>query len=129
MGQKDDMIHDLQNVIRDSIKEWFDSKDRFDNRFILNSSVVKGSTFEKNEFVSNLHVVLPSDSTLMEVVIGDRDEIEFEGSAKVASSLQIPKKGPELNSWSQAIFSFQGTANVTYDSMSKRIIISDLNLR
>lgn len=129
MGQKDELIHDLQNSIRERTIEYFDSIDRFENRFILNSSVVEGSAFEKNEFVSNLHINLPPDSVLMEVVLGDRDEIEIEGSAKVASTTQMPKKGPELNSWSQAIFGFQGIIEVSYDSSSKRILVQSLTIR
>lgn len=108
--------------------EYFDTLEKYDGQFILNSSIITGSTFENKELVSNLHVSPLSDGEIIEVILGDRKELEFQCSAKVATSSRTPKKGPALNTWSQSLFSFKGIAYVSYDDQEKRIIPKCLSI-
>tara|TARA_B100000508_G_scaffold138385_1_gene134330 strand:- start:10975 stop:11364 length:390 start_codon:yes stop_codon:yes gene_type:complete len=128
MNQKEELEYHLRNSLREKIESYFDSIDRFEGQFILNSEIVKDSPYEGKDLISNLQLELPSQGELMEVVLGDRNQIVIQGILKVATSSQIPKKGPSLNMWSQSLFSIQGVATVSYDPNSKRIEVSTLSI-
>ncbi len=128
MTKQEEMLNKLSDALSVKIIEHFEGIDKFENKFILNSKIVKDSPFENNSFCSEIAVFIDKSISFLEIIMGETQEVSFRATARIASTSNIPKRGKELNNWSSTIFSFTIYAEISMDEERKEIIVSNFFL-
>lgn len=129
MSSQEKMIEKLKYDLNVKVEQYFDSIDRFEHEFVLNSKITKDSPFEKNPFCSEFTLYNLDKLPITDVIIGDLKEINVTGNIRIATSSLLPKKGKELNSWSSSIFGISINAKVSFSQETRAIEVSKVEVR
>ncbi|MDX2362001.1 MAG: hypothetical protein QNK23_14420 [Crocinitomicaceae bacterium] len=129
MSTTEKVMQDFQNKLRIEITKYFNSINRFDSKYILNSSFTAGSTFEKTTFCSEFRFYNVHELPVPAIIFGDVHEVSIEGEVKVATSTRPPKSGKELDSWTSTLFGISIFTEVSFDNDEKVININNLVIR
>jgi hypothetical protein len=129
MSTQEKMIEKLRLDLLKNVEAYFESVDRFEREFILNSRITKDSPFEKNQFCSDFTICNLNELPIGDIMLGDTNEISVLANVRIATSSNIPKRGKELNSWSSSIFGITIKAEVSFNFDTKEIEVSKIDVR
>ncbi len=129
MSNKEKIVENLRMDLQPMVESYFDSIEKFENQFILNSRITKGSPFEKSTFCSNFTIYNLNEIPITEIILGDCEEIILASDIRIATSGLKPKEGKELNSWSSSIFGITINAEVSFNQETKSIEVLKVKVR
>ena len=128
MSTQQKLIKKLNLDLKDYVEQYFNSIDRFENQYILNSKITKDSPFENKPFCSEFTIFNLKEISLTDIIMGDLNKFEVQGNFKIATSSLLPKKGKELDLWTYSIFGIKIKAEASFNPEFMSIDISKIEV-
>jgi hypothetical protein len=128
MSRTEKIFNNLESSLKLKVEEYFDSIERFDGKFILNSRIRKDSIWELTPICSEFVIFNLKELQLTDIILGDLKDISLIGDIKIASSFMAPKHGKELNSWSETNFNIRINAELLFNQCDDTIEISKVEV-
>lgn len=129
MSTQEKLVNQLNEDLRDSVVKYFDKFEKFDHQFILNSAIAKDSPIENKPLCSEFKIYDLNKIPFIDIMAGEVSKIEVVSDIKIATSSLPPKKGKELNMWSDSIFGIKIYADVSYNAENKVIEVKKVEVR
>ena len=129
MSTQEKLVNQLNTDLRDSVEKYFDKIEKFEHKFILNSRIAKNSQFENKPLCSHFTIYDMNEIPFTDILTGDVSEIEVTSNVKIATSSSQPKKGIELDLWSDTTFGVKIYADVMYNAENKVIEVKKVEVR
>ena len=129
MSTQQKMLEKLNSDLKLKVIEYFDSIERFENQYILNTKIRKDSVFEKSEFCSSFTIYDLNQISTTDIMLGDCKEVTLTGEIKISTSSVMPKQGKELALLSSSIFGITIIAEVSFNQETKSIEVAKVDVR
>ena len=129
MSTQEKLINELNLDLKTSVVKYFDSIEMFENQYILNSSITKGTSFENSTFCSHFTLYDADKILFTDILVGDLNVIEVMGDCKIATSKRPPMYGKGLDLLSYTVFGIMINAEVSYNYETKTIEVKKIDVR
>lgn len=129
MSTQQKILEELNADLKLKVIEYFDSIERFENKYILNSRITKGSAFERNQFCAFFTIYDLEETPTTDIMFGDCSEVTFICDIEISTSSVMPKRGKELALLSSSIFGITINAEVSFNQETKSIEVSKVDVR
>ena len=126
---KERLLQKFTTALKEHVVLFFEHKEMYDHKYILNSKITVGSTFERNPLIHQFQVYNMDKLPLTEIILGEITSVIIPATGRLAVWSSKPKMGKELNSFVSEFYSFSLHVNLTYDKDSESISVSSLDVR
>lgn len=128
MSKQEELLKKLESDLKIEVIKHFESIDKFEDKYILNSKVTKGTSFEKNKFCLGFDLFNLDELQITDIILGDLEEVSVIGDIKIATSNKMPKSGTNIDLWSRSIFGIRINAEVSFNKDEGTIEVSNVTV-
>ncbi|WP_343748012.1 hypothetical protein [Fluviicola sp.] len=126
---KTKLLLEFTTALNEQVVKAFENKEMYDQKYIVNSKITAGSTYERMPVIDQFTVLNAEEIPLTDLILGQNTSMNISATGKLAVCGSKPKTGKELNAVDQKFYSLNMYVELAYDKDKEQINILSLDIR
>lgn len=126
---KETLLLKFTTALKERVILFFEDKEMYDHKYILNSKITAGSVYEKYPVIDQFQPYNLDKLPLAEIFLGEITDVLVPATGRLATWSSKPMVGKDLNSYTREAYSFSLYVNLAYDKDNELINILSLKVR